>query len=1222
MTNLRLARLGLQVLLMLGLVLCLPFGMSEASAQTTNGRFVITVKDETGAVVPGATVTVVNQGTLQEVTGTTGENGVYTTQLLPIGFYKVTIEAAGFKKFVSEGLKLDVGQEYGYSASLQVGGADDIVVVSAGGEALVNTTTGEIRNTVSAKQTQELPLPTRNPLNLIQLQAGVNGNLTRGFTTINGQRQSTIQVTKDGINIQDNFIRANAADFSPNSPTVAGVGEVTIVTQNAGADVAGSAAIRFVTPSGTNEYHGEVFEFHRNRVLNANDFFNNAVKPRIERPPFIRNQFGYRIGGPIFKNKLFFFNALEGTKQVTGSQLTTTVLLPNARRGIFTYRDNSGQIRTLNLLSARNFSIDPFIAGLIARIPSESNIRTVGDQLNTSGLLIQKTVRNSSYTSTTRIDYIINSNHSVNGVYEYNRRSDDRPDIDTSFNKRPLVVSQGSTHFVKGGWNWAVNNRLSNEVIVGHNFTNPVFISSEDRSAGFFVTGLPTTNPVVTFLNQGRTTRLTSFIDRAQLSVGAHNISFGAQYDRIRVTPFNDAGIIPNLGLGQATFPSGFALRGSDFPGGIDATQLLTANNFLAFYSGSIASASVTYNAVNQTSGFVRGATQKRNLEIDQYSWYVTDQWRFHPRLTINAGLRYDYVTPLRERDNFVLLPERGNATTGKAIVLNPNGVVNFARGKLFNSDFNNFAPNISVAWDIPGLGRQTVLRGGYSFAYVNDEAVRAVDNSALTNAGLQQTRTATLAELQALGSPRVSTSAAAVIAGPLAPPQFRIPITFAQQFAINAQSAFGTPDPNLQTPNYQQYNIGIERELTKDMVFTVRYVGNRSTNLIRGIDYNQIDVIGTGFAADVRRAQQNGFLALRATGVFDPRFNPNIPGSQQLTVFPLLTAGGLLTNPTIRSFIQTGEAGQLALIYIINRLTGSVRFSPNPNALAANVLENFGRSNYNALQVEVRRRFADSKIGSYFFQANYTFGKVLGNIEGFNSNGNGGATQTRFDALLDNNRPELEYARASFDVRHQFKANFLYELPFGPGKTFNSDNKIIQKLIGGYQLSGIFEMQSGFPFSFISGRGTFNRVGRGINTANTSLTVEQIKKLFGIRKTPNGIFYIDPKVIGPDGRAVAPDGAPPFAGQIFFNPGPGEVGSLQKLQFDGPRLHNFSLSIMKRTPITERINTEFRAEMFNVFNRPVFFFSDQNINSTTFGQITSTFNSPRIIQLALKVSF
>lgn len=1219
MTKIRLAHLSLSVLMLLGLVLCLPLG---SFAQTTNGRFVVTVKDETGAVVPGATVTVINEGTLQEVTGNTAENGVYTSQLVPVGFYKISVEASGFKKFLTEGLKLDIGQEYGFVASLQVGGTDDIVVVSAGGEVLVNTTTGEVRNTVSSKQTQELPLPTRNPLNLIQLQAGVNGNLTRGATTINGQRQSSVQITKDGINIQDNFIRSNAADFSPNSPTVAGVGEVTIVTQNAGADVAGAAAVRFVTPSGTNEFHGEVFEFHRNRSLNANDFFNNAVKPAIERPAFIRNQYGYRVGGPVFKNKLFFFNAFEGTKQVTGSQLTTTVLLPNARQGIFTYRDGSGQIRTLNLLSARNISIDPFIAGLIGRIPTETNIRTAGDQLNTSGLLIQKGVRNSSYTSTTRIDYIINTRHTVNGVYEYNRRSDDRPDIDTTFNKSPLVVSSGSTHFVKGGWNWAINNRLSNEFIAGHNFTNPVFDSSESLDAGFFVTGLPVTNPVVTFLDQGRTTRNTSFIDRAQMSIGGHNLSFGFQYDRIRVAPFNDAGIVPTLGLGQGTFPSGFALRASDFPGGIDATQLLTANSFLAFYSGSIASANVTYNAVSQSSGFVRGATQRRNLEIDQYSWYVTDQWRIHPRVTVNAGVRYDYVTPLRERDNFVLLPERGNATTGKDIVLNPNGVVNFARGKLFDSDFNNFAPNVSVAWDIPGLGRQTVLRGGYSLSYINDEAVRAIDNSALTNAGLQQSRTATLAELNAIGAPRVSTSAGAVIAGPLAPPQFRVPITFAQQFAINAASAFGTPDPNLKTPYYQQYNFGIERELSKDMVVTARYVGNRSTNLIRGLDFNQIDVIGTGFAADVLRAQRNGFLALRATGVFDPRFNANIPGSQQLTVFPLLTAGGLLTNATIRGLIQTGEAATLAQVYITNRLAGSVRFQPNPNALAGNVIQNFGESTYNAFQVEVRRRFADSKIGTYAFQANYTFSKVLGNIEGANGNGNGNGTQTRFDPLIDNNRPELEYARASFDVRHQFKANFLYELPFGPGKTFNVENKVIQKLIGGFQINGIFEMQSGFPFSFLSNRGTFNRVGRGINPANTSLTVPEIKKLLGIRKTPNGIFFIDPKVIGPDGRAVAPDGQAPFAGQIFFNPAAGEVGSLQKLQFDGPRLHNFSLSFVKRTPITERFNTEFRAEMFNVFNTPQFFFSDQNINSTTFGQINSTFNSPRIIQVALKVIF
>ncbi|QUW02338.1 carboxypeptidase regulatory-like domain-containing protein [Chloracidobacterium validum] len=341
--------------------------------QTTNGRFVVTVKDPSGAVVAGANVSVTNEGTKQTITGTTTESGVFTTSPLPVGSYSITIEADGFTKSIIENLNLNVGQEYGVAAVLQVGGASDVVTIS-GGEALLQTTNAEVRNTVNARQTQELPLITRSPLALVQLQAGVNGRLANTNTVINGQRSSTTVVTQDGINIQDNFIRANAIDFSPNNPTVAGVGEATIITSNATADVAGSSAVRFVTPAGTDEFHGEVFWFHRNKVLNANAFFNNAAG--IARPNFIRNQFGFTLGGPVgipggprVKN-LFFFATFEGIRQRSQAGLTTTVLTPNARQGIFTYIDNAGVRRTIDLLALRGISIDPTIASFIARVPN------------------------------------------------------------------------------------------------------------------------------------------------------------------------------------------------------------------------------------------------------------------------------------------------------------------------------------------------------------------------------------------------------------------------------------------------------------------------------------------------------------------------------------------------------------------------------------------------------------------------------------------------------------------------------------------------------------------------------------------------------------------------------------------------------------------------------------------------------------------------------------
>lgn len=1200
-------------------LVCLVMGGSlinnEALAQTTNGRFVVTVKDPTGAVIAGADVTIVNNGTGQQVTGTTNETGGFVSPLLPVGLYTLTVEAAGFKKTISENLKLDVASDYGISVNMEAGGGNDIVTVTAG-EELVQTTNAEVKNIVNEKQIQDLPLNGRDPLQLIQLQAGVNGNLARTVTVINGQRTSTSQVTQDGINIQDNFIRSNGLDFSPNRPTVAFVSEFSVTTLNPGAETAGSSSVRLVTPSGTNEYHGSVFEFNRNSAAAAGDFFDNLQK--IDKTFLNRNQFGYTLSGPVKipgvydgKDKLFFFTYYEGFRQRTGNTLTTTVFNPLARNGIFTYRDNAGAIRTLNVLAARSLTIDPFVANLLARVPNTINNNLVGDGLNTGGFTFARGVKNDRNVAGFRFDYNINEKFRFEGIYNYAAEDVGRPDIDVSFNRDLKVKNVGTTHFFVFALNMNLSPRLNNEVRIGRNFTDPDFRVNDDLGTDILTnTAGLISNPLVTFRKQGRTTVITSYIDNASISLGNHFVRFGGQYDRIRVRARNAAGTTPTINFGISTAaPAGFGLTARDFPGGIDGVQLGRANALLAFLSGTVTSAAVTFNATSQGSGFVPGAMQLRKLELDLFAPYVTDAWRVTPRITLNLGVRYDYISPLREGRNFALLPARNVRTDGlsdaASVVLNPNGRLVFADGGFYDQDLNNFAPNVSLAWDIPGLGRQTVLRLGYSINYVNDETIRAADNAAIANAGLTQA----VSRTNLFGF--LSRDQRAIL-NLLSPPMFQVPRTFAQNFALDPGAAAFIIKPNFETPYYHQFNFSIEREVFKDTVVTARYVGNLSRNLARGVDINQVDVRRNGFANDVAIAQQNGFLALARTGVFDPRFNPNIPGSRQLSVFPMLAGGGLLTNATIRALIQTGEAGTLAQVYVQNRLTGNVRFLANPNIFVADILGNGGESDYHAFQVEVRRRFANGLQ----FQANYAFSKALTNTPD-------GTGQTRFEPLLDNEQRSLERSRASFDVPHAFKANFLYELPIGPGKQFFNAGGIVGKLIGGYQITSIINVQTGPPFSILSGRGTLNRGGRsGNNTADSSLTVDQIKDLLGVFKTPNGIFFIDPKVIGPNGSAVAPDGSNPFPGQVFFNPGPGRVGSLARLQFNGPTAYSMDFSIIKRTVITERVNTEFRAEFFNVFNHPIFFIGDQNINSPNFGRINSVLVGPRVIQFAAKVNF
>ena len=414
-------------------------------------------------------------------------------------------------------------------------------------------------------------------------------------------------------------------------------------------------------------------------------------------------------------------------------------------------------------------------------------------------------------------------------------------------------------------------------------------------------------------------------------------------------------------------------------------------------------------------------------------------------------------------------------------------------------------------------------------------------------------------------------------------------------------------PDPNLVTPYVQQWNAGIQHSV-KGFIIDTRYVGSHGTKEIRGIDYNQVLI--NALLPDFLAAQNNGLLAQRATGTFDPRFNANITGSKQLPFFNQLPSQGLLTNSTIINLIQTGQVGELANTYQINRLNGPVSFYQNPFSLGTNLTTNFSNSSFHALQIDVSRRYANGLQ----FQANYQFSRLLSDTAG-----NG---QTNFEPFLDINNTKLERSRPSdFDLTHVFKANGYYELPFGRGHRLNYAP--LSKLIEGWNVAGIFTRESGGPFSVFSGRGTLNRSGRsGNNTATTILDKSQLDQLFQFRMTGSGPYIVAASAIGPDGRAVAPDGAAPFSGQVFFQPGAGTLGALQRNYFSGPWVWDLDMHAAKITKITERQSIELRIEAANVFNHPTWSVGDQTITSTTFGKITGSFFGRRLVQFALYYRF
>jgi hypothetical protein len=426
-----------------------------------------------------------------------------------------------------------------------------------------------------------------------------------------------------------------------------------------------------------------------------------------------------------------------------------------------------------------------------------------------------------------------------------------------------------------------------------------------------------------------------------------------------------------------------------------------------------------------------------------------------------------------------------------------------------------------------------------------------------------------------------------------------------------------GLIDPNLRTPYSQQYNFSIQHRV-HGMTFEARYVGSHAVKDLRQIDFNQINIFQSSYLQDFKSARKNGLLASAAGNGFDPRFNANIAGSVPLPFFNSLPGAGLLTNSTIKSAILSNQVGSLAQTYQANGFLPSnipgFSFFPNPNALYSSELSNISNSSYSGLQLEARGRVKNVQL-----QASYVFSKAFSDT----------SVERGLDAQLDNNNKSLERARAPWDLTQAFKLNHYAPLPFGPGQKFNPSNGILQRVVGGWALSGFVTVQTGAPVSFLNGgRGTLNRGARsGQNTAVTIDNLSQLQSLTGVIKTGNGVYYVNPSVIGPNGTGAAADGSAPFAGQIFFNPDAGTVGSLQRRLLSGPSYGNYNFALVKDTKLSERQSLQFRADFYNIFNHPNFFAGDTNINSVNFGKITSQFYSadgvgPRLVQFGLYYKF
>jgi hypothetical protein len=1273
-----------KLLLMVLFLFSLTIGFN---AQALRGRIEGTVKDPQGQVVPNTAITVTNVGTGEKLNAVSTDEGAFVVTEVKPGTYSIAAEVQGFKKVLIQGITVQVATVTNVMIQLELGTVNEQVNVSADdAQVTINTSNSEVGEVVDRQKILELPLDGRNPFELTALNAGVQTKTNsdgevRNFS-INGNRTVANNLTVDGINASDNFLKTPANITLPVIPvSVESIAEFRVTTSLPSAEFGrGTAQINAVTASGTNSFRGSVFNFHRNTAFNANNFFNNSTilenGQNVPREPLIRNQFGGRLGGPIIKDKMFFFTSYEGKRESRGLSRNRLVYTADALQGIFRYLKNlpttpanaaaatvtapagtattqsgtcrataggtpprvvipNGSICVVNLLGISgtnrfNQPIDPTIRDYLAIAPLPNNFQ-IGDGLNTGGFRFNSKVLLPTDQLTTRIDFRINDKHTFEVVGNYGKISFDGDYInerEPAFPGSDFGTRETVGRGYAGTFRSIITPTIINEFRVGAQISGLVFGNTADYARGYLIDTEDVFNPEYSNIGTGRSLRVLQFTDNLTILRGNHTFKMGVEVRNPWVRRYSLTGTLPELSFGTGNL-TGFS-RTTHFSGSNSSTEFDNAIQLVNLLTGALDGVTQVFNATSPTSGAVPGAPEVRSYDNWETGLYFQDSWRFSSNLNLSLGVRYEFNTAPRELNNLGLLPVGGSAAlygiSGDGNLFNP-GVLNgtaqtlldFPKdGKLYNADKNNFAPVLGFAWDPFKTGKMSV-RGGYRISYFQG-SFNTIDGTLDDNEGLIVTTT------------RAFTSGY-LRDGFGTTPTPTISFPAVQSIQTNSTVDIRAFNENLKSPYLHDFNFGIQYEILKGTSLEVRYVGNRGKKLYRGYDVNEVNI----FARDPKTGQtileafriaQNNLAVSRANSGGDNfRYNATFVGSLPNPLMEVFFGRTTPTNFTSQftnsSYItrlDQNRVGDFADFLSRVQSIGGVRGAAFFAAVTAGDLPiNFIRANPNVRGAQ----FFDNGSESAYDSLQVELTRRLSGGLRFQASytfakglsdfiGSTGDTNS-FLTLRDTRR---EYAQ--FNNTHQFLANAIYQLPVGRNRQFlRSAKGFLGALISGWQINGIVKVSSGDPLSILSGRGTFNRDDRSAsNTVDVvgGLNREQLAGLLGIRSTATGVFYINPN-LAPGSTANASD-------IIFNNPQPGTIGSLGLSTIYGPRFFNFDFSTLKRTRINENMNIEFRAEIFNAFNTVNFDNPVTSINSPNFGRVTEIVGRPRVMQFGLRLNF
>jgi hypothetical protein len=1240
-----------------------------ALAQTATSRITGTVSDPTGALVPGAMVMAKNEATGVSYTQNTTEAGLYAFPSLPVGNYAITVTLPGFKTANKTGNVLEINTPLVINMTLEVGGITETVSIAAETEAL-QTSNATIGDVVERKAIVDLPLNGRNPLALIALEPGVvqrSAGAAGSGIHVNGARDRSVNVTVDGIEANESSVPNPLSNLYRLNPD--NVQEYKVTTNNATPEEGrnSGASVSVATRAGTNTFHGTLFEFARNTAFNSNEFFANAQG--TPKPEIKLHQFGFEAGGPIRKSKTFFFGSWQGQNTKFAQPIDQTfgiprMYTPTALAGNFRYFVANpaspfvlnGQTITRNspllvdpvtgayrpgvhdcasateLNCVRSFNIfandplrigpDPKMAALFKTYPL-ANSYIVGDGLNTGAYVWNPPTRNEGPNFMGRIDHSFDDRNTLFVRWlqaDQNTLEGDplnaRPQVFPGF--PPLGEVFRSTKNLAIGFRQTISSRVVNEFTAG--FARFVFLFTQGEANPAFPDVLPfTSSPGGTsnafnntvslpYLNTPRTFRAVTtpqFLDNLSIVSGAHVFRMGAN---IRLYEHNDqrgqpggTNVTPLLSFAaNLRTPTGFntPVVGA---GSIDATDSNNLNGAINDILGIPARLSQVYLGDLSADAFLPfrsgNSVTLWNLghRLKQYNFYFQDEWRLKKNVTVNYGLRWEVNPAPSEAAGRVYVPD-------KSVV--GAGLVTFKKAERWyeRNNATAIAPRIGIAWSPKS---NFVIRSGYGIAFdpIASFQVTAVSGKVpgLTFSCSATVGGATTPGCASVPDIRIGQGFPLELPAPTVKPSSFL--TPPEQLLTNAP-ALTVFDQKMKLPTVHQWNLSIEHELPWGVVAQASYIGRRGLRLLRAYDVNQInaDSILPSFLI----MQQNMSKGCRPDGT----------GCANGVTVPIVAAGivnsTFVNSTTTQSDLTLNGAGNFA--GRVEQTTLAAKLRPNQQFGTITYIDAGGDSYYHSAQATVRKRFSDGLLAGLA----YTYGKSIDDqsVDPVGSTSGGGLSTTNSRTPSDTRDWRQERGRSDFDRRHVLTTSSVWELPVGKNKRFGASiNPILNHMIGGWSVNGIYTFMSGEPFS----------VRSGVRTSNFSH--ESRADIVGAM--PQVRLQAVPGVIGP---VVFKDASG------FAIPAPGTNGSGRNI-FEAPGYWNLDLGIGKRFDLTERFNLQFRTEMFNALNHPNFdnprdaSSGSPSIRSTVFGQtccqtvappttqtIVQTGEAGRVIQFALKL--